>query len=100
MASGSGAGAAVGVAELLRLLQRRTHASVAGGSHAGRGLWQRTEITQGMLCVLRGMAQVTTGGRKERLRRHGWTRGAKYLVVHLRPSYPLAGCSPAEPASV
>ena len=39
-------------------------------------------------------------GGKERLRRHGWTRGAKYLVVHRRPAYPLAGCVPAEPASV
>jgi hypothetical protein len=39
-------------------------------------------------------------GRKKRLRRHGWTRGAKYLVVHRRPDYPLAGCVPAEPASV
>lgn len=39
-------------------------------------------------------------GRKKRLRRHGWTRGAEYLVVHRRPDYPLAGCVPAEPASV
>jgi hypothetical protein len=38
--------------------------------------------------------------RKKRLRRHGWTRGAKHLVVHRRPDYPLAGCVPAEPASV
>ena len=37
---------------------------------------------------------------QKRLRRHGWTRGAKYLVVHRRPDYPLAGCVPAEPASV
>jgi hypothetical protein len=45
------------------------------------------------------MTPVTTGA-KEKLRRHGWTRGAKYLVVHRRPDYPLAGCVPAEPASV
>ena len=45
------------------------------------------------------MALVTTWG-GGRLRRHGWTRGAKYLVVHRRPDYPLAGCVPAEPASV
>lgn len=38
--------------------------------------------------------------RKERLRGHGWTRGAEYLVVRRRPDYPLAGCVPAEPASV
>src|SRR5260370_23956380 len=101
MASGGGADAAIGFDDLLRLVQRRALARVAGGSHAGRGLRKRIEITQGMPCVLGGMAPVTTaGGRKERLRRHGWTRGAKYLVVHRRPSYPLAGCSPAEPTSV
>ena len=37
---------------------------------------------------------------KKRLHGHGWTRGAKYLVVPRRPDYPLAGCVPAEPASV
>ena len=44
------------------------------------------------------MAPVTTGGGKKNST--GWTRGAKYLVVHRRPDYPLAGCVPAEPASV
>ena len=101
MASGSGAGAAIGIDDVLRLLQRRAFTPVVGGSHAGRGLRKRIAFTQGMLCVLGGMAPVTTaGGRKKRLRRHGWTRGAKYLVVHRRPSYPLVGCSPAGPTSV
>jgi hypothetical protein len=45
------------------------------------------------------MAPVTTVSKK-RLRRHGWTYGAKYLVVHRRPDYPSTGCVPAEPASV
>src|SRR5690242_10521276 len=101
MASGGGARAAVGVDDLLRLLQRRAHAPVAGRSHAGGGVREGIEVTQGMPCVLGGMAQVTIRRRrKERLRRHGWTRGAKYLVVHRRPGYPLVGCSPAEPTSV
>ena len=101
MASGGGAGVGGGVDDLLRVLQRPAIASVVGGSNAGRSVREEIEITQGMPCVLKGMPPVTTaGGRNERLRRHGWTRGVKYLVVHRRPGYPLIGCSPAEPTSV
>ena len=54
------------VDELLRVLQRGADAPVVGGSHAGRGLWEGTTLTQGRQCVLGGMAQVSDGrGGKE-----------------------------------
>src|SRR5471032_1393459 len=65
MASGSGAGVGGGVNGLLRLLQRPTIASVVGGPYAGRGLREGIEITQGMPCVLGGMAQVSDGREDE-----------------------------------
>ena len=65
MASGGGAGVGDGVDDLLRVLQRRADAPVAGGSHAGRGLREGIEITQGMPCVLGGMAPVTTAGEEK-----------------------------------
>ncbi len=54
-----------------------------------------------MRCVLRGMAQVTNSGcaRKDSAGMVGPAEPSTWLV-HLRPGYPLAGCSPAEPASV
>jgi hypothetical protein len=39
-------------------------------------------------------------GEKQPLGRQGRPRGADGLSAHRRPGYPLAGCSPAEPASV
>jgi len=65
MASGGGAGAGGGVDDLLRLLQRAPDASVAGGSHACRGVREGIEIAQRMLCVLGGMTQVSDGGEEE-----------------------------------
>src|SRR5450755_919078 len=65
MASGSGAGVSGGIDGLLRVLQRPADAPVAGGSHACGGVREGTEITQGMPCVLGGMAQVSDGGNKE-----------------------------------
>src|ERR1017187_6859337 len=65
MASGGGAGVGRGVDDLLRLLQRTTDPPVVGGLHACRGVREGIEITQGMQCVLGGMAQVSDGGEEE-----------------------------------
>src|SRR5262245_59224067 len=62
MASGSGASATVGADDLLRLLQRSAHASVAGRSYARASVRARLAGSEVMTCVLRGMAQVTTAG--------------------------------------
>jgi hypothetical protein len=65
MASGGGAGVGGGVDDLLRVLQRGAVASVVGGSNASGGVREEIEVTQGMPCVLGGMAQVSDGGNKE-----------------------------------
>src|SRR5216684_4240405 len=98
MASRGGGGVDGGLDELLRVLQRATDTPVAGGSNACRGVREGIEITQGMPCVLRGMTQVSDG----RERRGPWSDDARDQApsAYLRPSYPLAGCSPAEPTSV
>src|ERR1019366_3836780 len=93
-----GAGVGCGVDDLLRVLQRGAFAPVAEGSNAGGGVREGIEVTQGMLCVLGGMTQVSDG----RERRGPWSDDARGQApsAYLRPSYPLAGCSPAEPTSV
>src|ERR1700685_2417469 len=98
MASRGGAGVGSRVDELLRVLQRGAFASVAGGSDACRGVRKGIEITRGTLCVLGGMAQESDG----RERRGPWSNDTRGQApsAYLRPSYPLAGCSPAEPTSV
>src|SRR5271154_97003 len=99
MVSGGGAGVGRGVENLLRLLQRGEDASVAGGSNASRGVREGIEITQGMPCVLGGMAQVSDG-RGRRGPGSADRPGGQRPSAYLRPRYPLAGCSPAEPTSV
>jgi len=96
----AGAGADGGFDDLLRLLQRAAVAPVAGGSDTGRGLWAGIEVEEALRCVLGGMAPVPEG--QETAPGPPTWRGhlAVALSVHRRPSYPLAGCSPAEPASV
>ena len=65
MASGGGASAGLGAEDVLRFLQRAADAPIAGGSNACRGVRKGVEITQGMPCILEGMAQVSDGGKKE-----------------------------------
>src|ERR1700761_7993641 len=62
MASGGGAGFGGGIDDVLRVLQRGAHASVAGGPHAGGGVRTRGEMPQGTPSVLGGMAPVSDGG--------------------------------------
>src|SRR5580658_1638572 len=64
MVSRGGAGVGDRVDDLLWLLQRQADAPGTGGSHACRGVREGITITPGMLCVLRGMAQVSDGGKE------------------------------------
>ena len=48
-----------------------------------------------------GIAPVSEGGNEEGALVHGCgSEGSGAPSAHRRPSYPLAGCVPAEPASV
>lgn len=58
MASGSGAGAAVGIENLLRL-QRRAFTPIAGESNASGSVRKRLAGSEVNRSILGGMAQVT-----------------------------------------
>ena len=97
MASRHGASVAWWIGKVLRVLQPSAIPPIAGQSYAGGSLWRETEVEERLQCVLRGMAQVSDGKKRPLVSR---TQGPRSPSAYLRPGYPLAGCSPAEPASV
>jgi hypothetical protein len=69
---------------------KRTHQSLEDRTPCGC-VRKRLAGSEVMTGVLRGMAQVTTAGDTQEKTPPAWLdRGVEYLVVHLRPGYPLA----------